>query len=256
MTLIRLQKFLSSAGVCSRRKGEELIKNGFITVNKAKGIPRGTKVDIEKDIVEFNGIPVEINQKLIYIALNKPMGYITSCHQKGRKIVMDLLEIPERVFPVGRLDKDSVGLLLLTNDGGLHHRLSHPSFDHEKEYIVNVEKPISKSQLKTMSEGMIIQGDKTRPATVKSRSQDCFSIILKEGKKRQIRRMVKELNNKVVSLKRIRFSNIKLGNLEEKSWRYLTEKEIMELTSTDKKKLNHHIQNNPKIPIQKNTGYN
>jgi pseudouridine synthase len=227
--LMRLQKFLSSAGFCSRRKAEEYIKDGHVKVNGEIVSVLGTKIDPETDRVQVNGKPVEAKHDLIYIALNKPRGYVTSCSQKGDKIVLDLIDIQDRVYPVGRLDKDSTGLLLLTNDGELHHRLSHPSFDHEKEYEVAVFKPISDGALQKMAKGMPMMGTKTRPADVKRMSSRVFYIVLKEGKNKQIRRMVRKMGNNVVRLKRIRISNIKLGNLAEGTWRYLTEKEKKEL---------------------------
>ena len=133
---MRLQKYLSSAGFCSRRKGEEYIRDGRVKVNGVTVTELGSKVDPQNDRVEVDQKLVQTDQKKIYIALNKPREYVTSCDHPGEKIVLDLVDIPERIYPVGRLDKDSTGLLLLTNDGRLHHRLSHPSFDHEKEYEV------------------------------------------------------------------------------------------------------------------------
>ena len=223
--MMRLQKFLSVAGFCSRRKAEEYIKDGHVRVNGEVVSVLGTKIDPETDRVEVKGKLIEAKQNLIYILLNKPRGYVTSCSQKGDKIVLDLINIKDRVYPVGRLDKDSTGLLLLTNDGELHHRMLHPSFDHEKEYEVAVVKPISDGVLRKMSRGMPMMGTKTRPADVKRISSRVFCIILKEGKNKQIRRMVRKMGNQVVRLKRIRVSNIKLGNLAEGSWRYLTEEE-------------------------------
>lgn len=222
---VRLQKFLSMAGVCSRRKGEEYIKKGLVKVNGSVVTELGTKIDPEKDRVEFQGRCIEAKEELLYIALNKPEGYVTTCDQAGEKIVLDLVDIPERVYPVGRLDKDSTGLLLLTNDGRIHHRLSHPSFDHEKEYDVTVEKNISDAALKQMAKGLPIMGTKTRPAQIKRISSKRFLIVLKEGKNRQIRRMVEKMGNEVTGLKRIRISNIRLGNLAKGAWRYLSEKE-------------------------------
>jgi len=226
--MMRLQKFLSSAGFCSRRKAEEYIKDGYVKVNGEIASVLGTKIDPETDRVQVNGKAIEAKHNLIYIALNKPGGYVTSCSQKGDKIVLDLINIKDRVYPVGRLDKDSTGLLLLVNDGELHQRLSHPSFDHEKEYEVTVLKPISDGVLQKMAKGIPMMGTKTRPADVKRISAKVFSIILKEGKNKQIRRMVRKMGNQVVQLKRIRISNIKLGNLAQGNWRYLTEKEKQE----------------------------
>jgi len=229
MVMMRLQKFLSAAGVCSRRKGEEYIQAGKITVNGNVANQLGSRVDTDKDRVEFQGKLVSLVQKEVYIALHKPMGYVTSCNQKNQKIVLDLIGVKERVYPVGRLDKDSTGLLLLTNDGSLHQKLSHPSYDHEKEYDVSVELPISDRDLQRMSEGLSILGRKTRSALVTRRSEKRLQIILKEGRNRQIRRMVEKIGNRVTKLKRVRIANISLGELKVGKWRYLTRNEIKTL---------------------------
>ncbi|RLB84534.1 MAG: rRNA pseudouridine synthase [Deltaproteobacteria bacterium] len=231
MTMMRLQKFLSEAGICSRRRGEEYIREGLVRVNSRIITELGTKVDPEKDIVEFNGKIITLKREPMYIALNKPKGYVTSCSHPGEKIVLDLIDISERVYPVGRLDKDSTGLLILTNDGGLHHRLSHPSFDHEKEYDVTVSRSITDGSLRSIAEGLPMMGTKTRPAKIRRISSRRFRIILKEGKNRQIRRMVRKVGNHVTRLRRIRVSKIKLGKLAEGAWRNLSEKEKKELLS-------------------------
>ena len=222
---MRLQKYLSSAGFCSRRKGEEYIKDGLVKVNGITVLELGTKVDPQNDRIEVNGTLVQGDQKSVYIALNKPREYVTSCDHPGEKIVLDLVDIPGRIYPVGRLDKNSTGLLLLTNDGRLHHKLSHPSFDHEKEYEVTLSSYITDGALKSLEKGVAVMGTKTRPAKIKRLSSKRFLIILKEGKNRQIRRMVGKVGGSVIGLKRIRISNIKLGKLSEGSWRYLREKE-------------------------------
>jgi pseudouridine synthase len=231
MALIRLQKFLSEAGICSRRKGEEYIKAGLVRVNHQVVTALGTKIDPEKDRVEFKGRLIEPEDRLVYIALNKPKGFVTSCRQPGDNIVLDLVDVPERIFPIGRLDKDSTGLLLLTNDGSLHHRLSHPSFDHEREYDVTVTKPIPDGALRTIAKGMPMMGTKTRPAKIDRVSSRRFRIVLKEGKNRQIRRMVRKVDHHVARLKRIRMANVKLGKLNEGAWRFLTETERKKLLS-------------------------
>ncbi len=217
------------AGFCSRRKGETYITQGKVKVNGRTITELGTKIDPTVDRVEVDGQSLQLQEELIYIALNKPKGYITSCDQKGEPIVIDLIDISQRIYPVGRLDKDSTGLLLLTNDGELHHRLLHPSFDHEKEYIVTTARPMSNESLAAMRKGMSIQGQKTRPAKVKTLSSHQFMIQLKEGKNRQIRRMVRKLRNHVSRLKRIRVAGIRLGDLPEGSWRHLTNKEVTSL---------------------------
>jgi 23S rRNA pseudouridine2605 synthase/23S rRNA pseudouridine2604 synthase len=229
MPLIRLQKFLSEAGICSRRKGEEYIKAGFVRVNNKVVTELGEKVDPKKDRVEFKGEVVEVISDPIYIALNKPKGYVTSSRQAGEKIVLDLIDIKERIYPIGRLDKDTSGLLILTNDGSLHHQLSHPSFDHEKEYDVSVIRPITEGALRSIAKGMPMMGTKTRPAEIERITSRRFRIVLKEGKNRQIRRMVRKVGNHVTRLKRVRVSNIKLGKLADGTWRYLTKNEKKEL---------------------------
>jgi 23S rRNA pseudouridine2605 synthase/23S rRNA pseudouridine2604 synthase len=226
MSLVRLQKFLSTAGVCSRRKGEELIRAGQVRVNGRVVAELGARVDPERDRVSVDGIPVKAETRRVYIALNKPRGYVTSCRHAGKRIVLELVNVPQRIFPVGRLDRDSTGLLLLTNDGGLHQKLSHPSFDHEKEYDVTVERPISDGALQRMAEGMPIRDGRTRPAEVRRIDERRFRIVLKEGRNRQIRRMVRSLGNEVVELKRIRVAAVWLGRLAEGAWRHLTDREV------------------------------
>lgn len=229
MIMMRLQKFLSEAGICSRRHGEEMILAGRVSVNSIVVKELGTKIDPEKDIVEVSGKRIKTKNNLIYIALNKPKNYITTCSRERGKIVLDLIDIQERIYPVGRLDKDSSGLLLLTNDGRLHNILSHPSFDHEKEYEVLVAWPIPDEALNKMAAGIHLLGKRTRPAQIKRISLDQFRIVLKEGRNRQIRRMVEKAGNRVRELKRIRISNVRLGGLKEGCWRHLTEKEKKKL---------------------------
>ncbi len=226
--IMRLQKFLANAGVCSRRKAEEFISQGRVSVNNKIIIEPGIKVDPENDNILFDDNEVILNtqKENIYIALNKPRGFISSCSHRKEKIILDLIDIKERIYPVGRLDKDSEGLILLTNDGDLHNKLSHPSFDHEKEYDVITYEIISDNALKRMEQGIIIEGGKTRESKVTRLSKYSFNIVLKQGKNRQIRKMLEKVGNRVKSLKRIRVSNIKLGNLKIGSWRYLNKKEI------------------------------
>ena len=226
MALVRLQKYLSTAGICSRRHGEVLIRAGRVQVNGASVAELGAKVDPERDRVAVDGVIVEAGQRPLYIALHKPPGYVTSCRHPGKRIVLELVQVPQRIFPVGRLDKDSTGLLLLTNDGRLHHRLSHPSFDHEKEYEVTVARPISDGALQRMARGLPILNTRTRPAEVIRISANSFRIILKEGRNRQIRRMVARVGNEVVGLVRIRVAGIRLGDLPEGRWRHLSPEEV------------------------------
>jgi pseudouridine synthase len=231
MPLMRLQKFLAAAGVCSRRRAEDLIRAGRVRVNGRVVAELGAKADPENDRVAVDGQDVRPAERLVYIALNKPRGYVCSCRHAGKKIVLELVNVPERVYPVGRLDKESTGLLLLTNDGRLHLKLSHPSFDHEKEYEVVVERPISDGALRRMAEGMPILDTRTRPAEVQRIDERRFRIVLREGRNRQIRRMVRRLGNEVVELKRVRVAHIRLGRLAEGAWRYLTGPEVQALLS-------------------------
>ncbi len=230
---MRLQKFLAHAGICSRRKAENLILEGRVTVNDVKIITLGTQVDPEQDRVVFDNKhvkPPNASAGYTYIAVNKPRGVITSCSQKNARIILDLVPVKQRVYPIGRLDKDSVGLVLLTDDGELHNRLSHPSHNHEKEYRVKTVSPIPDKGLKKMAEGIVIEGVKTRKAKVRRISENHFLIVLKQGRNRQIRKMVEQTGNKVDTLKRIRMANINLGGLKESGWRYLTAQEIKGLT--------------------------
>ncbi len=229
MVLMRLQKYLAEAGLCSRRRGERWIREGRVRVNGEVVRLQGRRVDPERDVVEVDGERVAPRQERMYIALHKPAGYVTSCRHPGKRIVLDLVPCRQRIYPVGRLDKDSTGLLLLTNDGRLHLRLSHPSFDHEKEYEVETARPLSENALRRMAAGMPILGTRTRPAEVTRLGERAFRIVLREGRNRQIRRMVKSLGNEVVSLKRIRIASIRLGDLPEGAWRPLSPEEVRSL---------------------------
>ncbi|WP_155303151.1 pseudouridine synthase [Desulfosarcina widdelii] len=232
MPLIRLQKFLSEAGVCSRRKGEDHIRSGHVTVNGEVVTILGTKVDPDSDTVHLNGQLVVRSERLVYVMLNKPQRVVTSCRHRGEPVVTDLVDLPQRLFPVGRLDKDSTGLLLMTNDGRIHHRLSHPSFDHDKEYDVTVQQPIDEAGLTAMRKGVRLSGVMTRPARVSRISAKRFTIVLKEGRNRQIRRMVEKVGNRVVRLHRIRVADLKLEGLGKGEWRHLTKGEVRQLLNT------------------------
>lgn len=229
MIQMRLQKFLSAAGVCSRREGEKYILAGDVRVNGKVARVLGTKVDPKKDRVEFRGKPIIKSSRHVYIALHKPPGYVTSCKQPQERIVTSLIDIPERIFPVGRLDKESEGLLLLTNDGRLHHRLSHPSFDHGKVYRVTVTRGITDDALKQLSRGVDLDGTRTRPAKVRRISEKQFRITLQEGRNRQIRRMVGKVGHRVKRLQRVRVANIRLGKLKPGHWRNLSDEEKTDL---------------------------
>ncbi|MDJ0784511.1 MAG: pseudouridine synthase [Desulfosarcinaceae bacterium] len=229
MPSVRLQKYLAEAGVCSRRKGEIHIRAGRVQVNGQVVTELGVKVDPAVDQVAFDGRPVRPISRKIYIALNKPVGYVTSCRQPGRDLVVDLVDLPERLFPIGRLDADSCGLLLMTNDGRIHHRLAHPSFDHEKHYDITVDRPIADGALAKLAQGVSLDGRRTRKAVVKRLDRRRFTIVLKEGRNRQIRRMVAKVGRNVVHLRRIQIANIRLGRLPSGKWRHLSAAEVAAL---------------------------
>ncbi len=232
MAPVRLQKFLSQSGVCSRRKGETYILDGRVRINGKIVTALGTKIDPLKDRVEVDGRPVAVKDEKIYVALNKPKGFVTSCSHPGKPLVVDLVDLPQRIYPIGRLDRDSTGLLLLTNDGRLHHHLSHPSFDHEKEYEVTVERPIPDGVLQRMAEGIVLKEGITRAARVTRLSGRRFRMVLKEGRNRQIRRMVAKMGYTVTRLKRVRMATIRLGDLPPGAWRFLTPAEKRNLLKT------------------------
>ncbi|MFO8047914.1 MAG: pseudouridine synthase [Desulfosudaceae bacterium] len=226
---MRLQKYLSAAGVCSRRKAENYILEGRVSVNGVVVSRLGSKVDPVIDRVTVDGRLVRKEAPKVYIALNKPAGYVSSCFQKQEKTVLELVPGEERIVPVGRLDKDSTGLLLLTNDGALHNRLTHPSFDHEKVYEVTTATPLTNAELDMLRKGIRLGGRKTRPAKVQRLSDRRFRITLKEGRNRQIRRMTAKLGHRVTALHRIRLAGLDLAGLKEGDWRYLSDTEKQRL---------------------------
>lgn len=230
MVILRLQKYLADCGIASRRKCEELIQKGLVKVNEIVTTELGTKIDSEKDKIEYNNKEIKPKNKFIYIMLNKPIRYVTSMDQKGKRTVKELTkQIKERIFPVGRLDEYSQGLLLMTNDGDMAYKLTHPKFEHEKEYIVQVTSEITCQQIKQLETGIEIEGEKTWPAKIKRNSKNEFNIIIHEGRNRQIRKMCEELGLTVKMLKRIRIGPIILKNLAEGQWRYLTGEELNKL---------------------------
>lgn len=223
--LMRLQKYLSRAGICSRRKAEEYIEKGFIKINWETA-KIGQSVDPEKDKVELLDDVVEENKKLVYYKLNKPRGIVTTCVAKGETGIMDIVDIPTRVFPIGRLDKETTGLILLTNDGRLANYLMHPRYNHEKEYIVETFGPIADNDIQTMRDGIFMLGSYTKEAKIERLSSGKFSITISEWKNRQIRRMVEYVRWTVKKLKRVRIENIQLWDLP--IWEYV------ELTKREK----------------------
>ena len=233
--LERLQKIISAAGITSRRASETLILNGQVTVNGVVVTELGTKADPAKDRISVNGTLLKVSEQRLYILLNKPAGYMTTLDDpEGRPLVTDLLqEINERVYPVGRLDYNTEGLLLLTNDGEWANKLMHPRHEIDKEYHVRVRGKVHKSQLDQLAEGVEIDGKKTAPATailIKDGEQnDWLSITIHEGRNRQIRRMCEAVSLSVVRLKRVRYGSLVLGILKSGQFRHLSETEVNEL---------------------------
>lgn len=221
---MRLQKYMSQAGICSRRKAEDYIGRGLVKVNGEVAII-GMKVDPDSDKVELEGQAISEQQKQVYYKINKPRGIITTCAEFGDQNIIDIVDIPERVFPVGRLDKESDGLIILTNDGRITNYLIHPRYEHEKEYLVETFWPVSDDELKKMSKGLLILGSYIKKTKIERVSSGTFKIILTEWKNRQIRRMVEAVWWKVKKLKRIRIENIELWNLQPWEYKHLTQKE-------------------------------
>lgn len=231
---IRLQKYLSQCAVASRRKSEKLILSGKVKVNgKVAGL--GDKINPKKDTVTVSGKKIVSSKKHYYIMLHKPRGYITTMEDEmGRKCVAELVkDVGARVYPVGRLDRDSEGLLLMTNDGDFANHLTHPSKHVPKTYRVTVRPDVNEDQLFSFNEGIVIDGKRTAPAEAhiidKSENRVVLEIILHEGRNRQIRRMCEELGLEVARLKRTHIGSIKLGMLPQGKWRNLTEDEVHKL---------------------------
>jgi 23S rRNA pseudouridine2604 synthase len=221
----RLNKFLSEAGYCSRRAADKLIEEGRVTVN-GKHPEMGTKVS-STDEVSVDGKVVSIKKKSrVYIAFNKPVGVVCTTDTRVEKNnIIDFINYPSRIFPIGRLDKDSEGLILLTDDGDIVNKILRSSNNHEKEYIVRVDKPISQTFVKRMSEGVPILDTMTKPCIVQKLSRDSFKIVLTQGLNRQIRRMCSYLDYEVESLKRVRIMNINLMS-DVGEYRNLTKEEL------------------------------
>ncbi|MCI6007372.1 pseudouridine synthase [Oscillospiraceae bacterium LCP25S3_E10] len=234
--LVRLQKYMADLGIASRRKSEQMIADGMVKVN-GRVATIGDKVNPKKDKVTVKGrkIAAGARAKRYYIMLNKPRGYVTTMSDEmGRKCVAELVkDIPARIYPVGRLDRDSEGLLLMTNDGEFANKVTHPSKHVYKVYRVTVRPAINEEQLVEMSSGMVIDGRKTAPAEVRVVQREegrcVLEIILREGRNRQIRKMCEQLGLEVPRLKRIAVGQVKLGGLKSGAWRELTKDEVHRL---------------------------
>ncbi len=225
---MKLQKYLSQAWICSRRKAEEYIKNWLIKVNwEIAHI--GQVIESWKDKVDILDKVIEEQKKLVYYKFNKPRWIVTTCAKNDERNIIDIVDIKERVFPIWRLDKDTTGLILLTNDWRLANYLMHPRYNHQKEYIVETYWKISDEALDMMRKGVFILGSKTKKAKIKRLNAWKFIITITEGKNRQIRRMVEKVGSKVKKLKRIRIENIELWNLKIWEYRHLSRQELSNL---------------------------
>ena len=223
MAALRINKFISETGVCSRREADKWVTQGRVTINGMKA-ELGSQAELGDD-VRVDGRPLGVQKKHVYIALHKPVGITSTTERHIKGNIVDFVGHKERIFPIGRLDKDSEGLILMTNDGDVVNPILRSEGKHEKEYVVTVDKPVTESFLTGMSRGVHILGSMTLPCKVKRIGTSSFNIILTEGRNRQIRRMCEAFGYKVLRLKRIRIMNILLGDLPKGKWRDLTEDE-------------------------------
>ena len=231
---MRINKYIALCGVASRRKAEELILAGRVTVNDEVMTELSYKVDEENDIVKVDDKLIKEENKLVYILLNKPEGYITTVKdQFDRPSVLDLVsDIKERVYPIGRLDYETSGLLLLTNDGDLTYKLTHPKHEVDKTYVARVKGKLTKEEIERFKTGLKIEDYTTAPAKLKvikydeQRDSSLLEIKIHEGKNRQVRKMCKAINHPVLRLRRSAMGKIKIGDCEIGEYRYLTEDEI------------------------------
>lgn len=227
---MRINKFLSEAGVCSRRGADKWIDDKRVKINDELAT-LGSQVE-DSDVVKVDNKVITIDKGYVYIALNKPRGITSTTEKHIKGNVVDYVNHPERIFHIGRLDKDSEGLLLLTSDGDIVNEILRSENHHEKEYVVTVDKPITKEFIKNMSNGVVILNQKTLPAKLEQLNDKTFKIILTQGLNRQIRRMCETLGYNVKKLKRIRIMNIKLDGIKYGEWRDLTAEEFNTLTQT------------------------
>lgn len=224
---VRLNKYISETGICSRREADKLIEQGKVTVDGAIAT-MGTKVKKGQE-VRLNGKLLKQEEELVYIALNKPVGITCTTESRVKGNIVDFVGHEKRIFPIGRLDKDSQGLIFLTNDGDIVNKILRAGNNHEKEYVVTVDKPITDEFIKRMGSGVPILGEITKKCFVRKEGKYVFRIILTQGLNRQIRRMCEYLGYKVKKLERVRIMNVKLGTLKNGNWRYLTREELNEL---------------------------
>jgi 23S rRNA pseudouridine2604 synthase len=252
-----LNKFISSTGICSRREAEKLIVAGRVTIN-GKPTELGNRV-FDGDVVKIDGTALQPKPKTLYFAFNKPIGIVCTTDSKEKNNIISYINYPERLFPIGRLDKPSEGLIFLTNDGDIVNKILRAGNNHEKDYVVKVDKPITDDFIQKMSKGIPILGTVTKKCKVTKISTNTFQIVLTQGLNRQIRRMCEYLGYEVLKLQRTRIMNIKLNTLEIGDWRELTEKELSEINamvvsssnteeaSVDKQKPKNKVTKKPEI---------
>lgn len=229
---MRLQKFIAQAGIASRRHAEDLIVQGNVSVNNKIITILGVKIDPKKDQIYVNGKLIFLPQKKIYLAFHKPTGVVCSATKiSGKKIVVDLIKLPQRFFTVGRLDEDTSGLLLLTDDGEFANQIMHPRYGCDKEYEIEIADPLSEIARQKLERGIILDDRRTNPAQVKIISSLIFRLTITEGRYHQVRRMCSKVGLEIITLKRVRIKNLRLGNLKIGQFRELTEDELQRLRS-------------------------
>ncbi len=232
--LERLQKYMADCGIASRRKCEEIILEGRVKINEVVVTELGGKINREEDIVSVDGKIIVPEEKKVYIALNKPVGYVSTVKdERGRKTLLDLVKVKERIYPIGRLDYDTSGLILLTNDGDIYNRVIHPRQSVNKKYIARIEGHPSAKEIEKFCKGVDIGGYITSTAEFKVIDKDNKStiveIVIHEGKNRQIRRMCDAISHPVITLKRVAVGEIKLADLDSGKWRDLSTEELNHL---------------------------
>ncbi len=223
----RLNKFIADSGYCSRREADKLIEQGKVTIN-GKVAQIGERVNQNSRVIVNKQLISHVNDK-VYIALNKPVGIVCTADLREPNNIVSFINYPARIYPIGRLDKDSEGLILLTSDGDVVNKILRAQGKHDKEYEVEVDKPVTQEFLDRMAKGVPVLGQKTLPCTTRKTGPRTFRIILIQGLNRQIRRMCEYLGYNVINLKRLRIMNINLGKMRAGQWRTLTDKEMRDL---------------------------
>lgn len=237
---MRINKFLAQCGVASRRKCDDIISSGEISVNGKSVKELGMEINPKKDIIEYNGKQLKLADSFSYFKLHKPKGYICSAKdEKGRKTVFDLIhEEGLRLFSVGRLDYNTEGLLIITNDGDFSNKVMHPSNEIDKEYVVRIEGQIKESELAVMRAGVVVEGERLPPAKITFLGYDGndarLSVVINEGINRQVRKMFEAIGKNIILLKRVRISNVKLGGLKRGEYKALSQAEILSLSGSEK----------------------